>query len=113
MDLGSLRTLALSVNFATHGVDATVTRPAPDDTPIAARVIFLTPETEDYPIGGEFTRRDAARVVALRRSEVPTVPIRTVIQAPELAGGTVKTWRVDGVAKVEADQVRVTVTLVS
>jgi hypothetical protein len=34
VSFGSLRALAFGINQAVHGVPATVTRPAPDNTPI-------------------------------------------------------------------------------
>lgn len=110
MDLGSLRALALDLNLSAHGVDVTVTRPVPDDEPIEARGIWLTPTTEGLPIGSELTRREPRRVLALRRADVPTVPRGTLIVAPEKAGDEdTLEWRVDGFEHYEADHVRVIV----
>ena len=109
MELGSLRTLALDLNMSAHGVDATVTRPAPDDDPITTRAILMTTQTEDAPMGAEFTRRDPIRVLVLRRDEVPTVPLGTVIVAPERLGGEPESWVVDGYDLQQADQHRVIV----
>lgn len=107
MDLGPLRTLALDIQFSTHGVAATVTRPAPDDTPIATTVIWLTPATDDG--GQDLSRREPRRILALKRADVPTVPRKTLITAPAKAGEADTTWRVDQIELVEVDQVRVVV----
>jgi len=109
MDLGSLRALALDLNFSAHGFDVTVTRPAPDDDPIEARGIWLVPVNDAVPIGSDFTRREPIRVLALKRSEVPTVPKGTGIVAPEKAGDDPVGWRVDGLERQEADHNRVIV----
>jgi len=93
MDLGPLRTLALEINLAAHGVSATVTRPAPDDTPVSTTGIWYTqPLDETRPFGTDFQRRDLS-----------TLPRGTTIVAPETIGGTDKTWVVDGLERVEAD----------
>lgn len=109
MDLGPLRALTLQLNLQAHGVDVTVTRPAPDDTPITTRGIWLTTETQDMPIATDFQRRDPRRVMALSRAAVPTVPRGTEIEAPEKAGDALQTWRVDGLDSLQADHVRVVV----
>jgi hypothetical protein len=109
MDLGSLRALALDLNLAAHGVDVTVTRPAPDDTPIATRGIWMTWITEDVPAASDFQRREPRKVMALSRIVVPTVPRGTLIVAPppQGTGSVTQTWRVDGTERVEADHTRV------
>lgn len=106
MDLGSLRALALDVNFSAHGVPAIVTLSRED--PITTRGIWLQPTTEDVPVG-DFTRREPRRVMALRRDEVPSVPRGTLIVAPEISGGPDKAWRADGMDRVDADHHRVIV----
>lgn len=93
MDMGPLRTLALSVNLNVHGVDATVTRPSPDDTPITTRGIWSASLEEAQPFGGDFRKREPRRVMVLPRAAVPTMPTGTVIVAAETPGGEVKTWR--------------------
>lgn len=97
MDLGPLRALALELNFTAHGVAATVTRPAPDNAPIATRGIWVTsPLEEPRAFGTDYARREPRRVFALAKSAVPTLPRGTVIVAAETLGGATKTWRVDG-----------------
>jgi hypothetical protein len=104
--------LVRNINFANQigAVDAVVTRPAPDDTPIDTRVIWITTRSEDVPIGAEFTRREPnQRVMALRRDQVPTVPRGTIVLAPEQRGGPILGWRVDSFELQEVDNHRVRV----
>src|SRR5687768_6519968 len=109
MDFGSLRALVVDLNFEAHGVPATVTRPAPNNTPITMRVIWMTPVTAGGPRAMDFQRNEALRIIALKRSEVPTVPKGTLIDAPPKAGEAAQLWRVDGFDREEADQKRVIV----
>ena len=109
MDLGSLRTLAHDVSFSVHGVDATLTRPFPDEVPVTTKAIWLGPDTDGVPAGSIFQKREARRVVALRRTDVASVPRGSLLEAPEYAGGTVQRWRVDGVHHTTPEQVRVPV----
>lgn len=96
MDLGSVQTLRLDASFSVLGVPATVTRPAPDDTPIATTGIWQSPLEEDAPFGTDLNRREPRRVLALRRDSVPTLPRGTRVLAPEKPGGANKAWSVDG-----------------
>lgn len=105
MDFGALRTLALDVNFSVHGVPATVTVEGLD--PVETRVIWMTPVSEDVPIGADYTRREPIRIAALTRLDVPNVPRGTVIVAPEKGGGEDVSWVVDGHDRQEADHNRV------
>lgn len=107
MDLGSLRTLALELNFSAHGVPATVT--PVDEAEIATRVIWVTPLSELEPAGGEFTRREPIRILAVRRSDVPRLPRGSRVVAPETSGDSDQVWRVDGTDRIEADHHRVLV----
>ena len=107
--LDSLRALVLTKNFAVHGLPATVTRPAPDDVPIATRVIWLTTETTGQPASGDFRRQDPRRIAVLMKAEVPTVPLATRIEAAERPGIPVGRWQVDGYVDMRADQHRVVV----
>jgi hypothetical protein len=109
VDLGPLRTLVRDVSFDTLGVDATVTRPYPDDAAIPTRIVWIRPAAEDAPFGGDIQRRTARRVLALRRDEVPTVPRGTVITAPDPEGGAARQWRVEGPDRVDTATVRVIV----
>lgn len=107
MHFGAVRALVLETNLAVHGFDIVVTRPAPDDTPIETRGIWLTPTTDDMPPSSEAGRREAIRILALSLAAVPTVPKGTRIDAPPKAGDADLVWRVDGLAQREADHVRV------
>ena len=95
--------------FRAFGVPVTVTRPAPEDTPIETEGVWHAPMTDQVPTGLDLTRADPQRVMALRRDAVPTVPRGTVLAAPETIGGPVALWRLDGVARWEIDLVRVPV----
>lgn len=97
--------------LSAFGVPVTVTRPAPNNTPISTTGVWMTPESVDVPIGVEFQRRDQRRVMALPRSAVPTVPHRTVIVAPEKQGGASKTWVVDGTDSEDLELARVLLVL--
>lgn len=103
MDLGPLRTLALSVNLNVHGVDATVTRPSPDNAPIVTRGIWSTPIEDVQPVGADFRRREPRKVLVLPRADVPTLPSGTLIDAPDAIGGPVVAWRFDGFASPAED----------
>lgn len=90
--------------LAAFGVAATVTRPAPDTTPIATTGIWLDEALEEErPYGTDFQRRDPRRLMAIPRADVSTLPRGTLIAAPELAGKVIRTWRVDGLAHVDPE----------
>lgn len=95
--------------FSAFGVPATVTRPAPDDTPIETTVIWISPAMIDGPAGFDLQRADRRRLLALRRDEVPTAPRGTLIDAPERDGDETLKWRVDSMDSVDADQIKVIV----
>jgi hypothetical protein len=116
MDLAPLRARVTQLGFAAHGVPATVTRPLPDDTPISTRGIWVTPGlsrpfTDPLPRDFALQRREPERVIALPRSEVPTLPTGTRVDAPEQLGGAVRAWRVDAIDYVDAAQYRAFVVL--
>ena len=92
-----MRALALDLIASGLGVVATVQRPAPDDTVISTRGIWITaPLEETRPYGTDFQRREPRRVFALPRAAVPTLPRGSTIVAAEYPGGAIKVWRVDG-----------------
>jgi hypothetical protein len=111
--LRAVRALALTINFGVYGVPATVTRPAPDDVPIETTLVWLPLLTEDRPVNSDIHRRDPRRVLALRRTDVSHAPRGTLIAAPELGGATTKTWRVEGIDRMDADHIRLIVGLVA
>jgi hypothetical protein len=104
-DLSAIRDIVLEVNRFAHGLDAVVTRPAPDDTEIETRIIWVTPLTEEMPFNTDLQRHAPRRVMALSFSDVSTLPRGTRIVAAEKAGGTERTWQVDGEERREADVV--------
>lgn len=104
-----LRALALTTNLAVHGLPAIVTRPAPNDAPIPTSVIWLTTDFVDMPQGGEFTRSTPRRVMVLSRTDVPELPLETIVQAPERPGLDPTRWRVTDYAGLRADTHRVLV----
>lgn len=99
----------IGVAVATFGVPATVTRPAPHQTPIPTSAIWVSPTIEDVPPGLDIRRVSDIKVLWLPLADVPTVPRGTLIVAPEEGGATEKTWRVDGHSRREYDGVRVIV----
>ena len=104
------RDLATGIAFSVLGVPATVTRPWPDDTPIATTGIWCTPVGQvALPMDADVRRRDRYRVIALPVSDVPTVPRGTVIEVSERAGEAAQRWRADGIEYAAADHKRVIV----
>ena len=96
MDLSALRALALSLNCSAHGVPATVTRPAPDDTPVDTSVIWMTtPLDEQRPFGTQVQALSPRKVGILPKTGLSSVPRRTAISAPEQQGGVARTWIVE------------------
>lgn len=88
-------------------VPATVTRPAPDATPVPTTGIWLTSLVEVRPFGTDFQRRDPRRVLSVTRDAILThIPRGSTIVAPEQVGWTPKTWRVDGYERVDSDDMR-------
>lgn len=99
--------------LAAFGLLVTVTRPAPDSTPIATTGIWLDEGLdEDRPYGTDFQARDPRRLMAIPRADVATMPRGTTITAPEIAGGATKTWRVDGLDDVDPQFWQVVLMLV-
>ncbi len=106
----------MAVIFDAFGVDAIVTRPAPDDTPIVTTVAWLPPGQVLNPIGLDdqrfqpnFQRRDPLLILALRKDDVPTVPRGTQIVAPALDGDDDETWTIDGLLAQDSEHHKVAV----
>lgn len=101
--------IGMQAMFATMAVDGVLTMPAPNNTPLDIRAIWLTPEAPVQPFGQDLGRVDPKRVLAIQRTAtLPSIPRGSVIVAPETEGGTDKTWRVEGVpSAVTADEIRV------
>jgi hypothetical protein len=93
--------------FDTFGVAATITPVGGSAT--AATIVWLTPATQGFPAGGEFTRKEIVRTAAVRRSDVATLPKGSAIVAPEIEGGTRLGWRVDEFEHGDPEHQRVVV----
>lgn len=93
--------------FAALGVEATVTVPGGD--PVETTVIWLSPMTEEIPMGLDVHKVESVKVMELRKDQVPTAPNDTRIEAPEVAGGEIKTWRVDATVQEDRECRRVVV----
>lgn len=91
------------------GVPATVTRPAPDGTPITTTAVWIDPSMLDVPASEDFQRREPRRLLALPVGAVPTVPRGTIVTAPETLGATSQDWRVDVLVASDLDFHRVLV----
>jgi hypothetical protein len=109
MGLDAAWAIGVTAQFALMGVPATVTRPAPNDTPIETTIIWVDPATIDDPTAARFPRRERVRIAAVRREAVSEAPKGTSIEAAETQGGTPKNWIVDGTERVDTDQLRVKV----
>ncbi len=92
--------------FDAFGVPATVTRPAPDEEPIETTVVWVSAATDDVPSGAELGRKEPRKALSIRRADVPTLPRKTTIEAPESLGGDVKRWRVDSIERDDVDEIR-------
>lgn len=95
--------------FQAFGVPVTVEWPAPDVRRLTTVGVWVPEFTQDAPVGGVYVRREARRVLALRRDVVATVPQRTLVLAPDMAGDDPKGWRVESVEHVDAEHHRVVV----
>lgn len=109
MDIGAVRAVVIDTNFDVHGIDVIVQIGAAD--PVNARGLWLTPLNQDMPTGADSGKRLPNRVMALRRSEIPTMVRGARITAPETWGAPMKVWMVDGAERMEADHHRVHVVL--
>lgn len=107
MDVGALRATVREIQFAVHGVPASITVPGGD--PVETRIIWLTPVPTDAPEGSTFRREEPRRALAIRRDEVPEIPRGTVIEVTEHNQTTPDAWVVDSVDRVEQEHVRVLV----
>lgn len=109
MGFGALRDLVLALNFGAFGLPVTIRFAFPGGDPISTTGIWLTPLTELEPLSSDVGRQHMRRVLALKRSAVPSVPRGTRIEAPALEDGAVQGWIVDGVEREEVEHLRVVV----
>jgi len=108
MPSGSLRALMFTVNLAAHGVPAVITRPAPDETPVTTRGIWLPSLTDEQRVGGDAQAANPRKVFVIPRDTTFTSrpPRGTLISAPDETGTDARLWRVDGLERSESDQWR-------
>ena len=92
-------------------VEATVT--VPGGGSVVTSGIWVTPLSEEMPVGQDFSRREPRRVLALPRSDVPQLPRGSTIVAVEDGGAVLRTWQVDGIDRMEGDCVRAIVVPVN
>lgn len=93
--------------FGAFAVAAVVTPPGGDA--VETTGIWVTPATEDFPPAADVKKREQRRVFSLRRAEISSVPLRTLIEAPDYGSNVVRRWRVDGFDRLESDILRVVV----
>ena len=110
--MGDLR-VPMDSALSAFGVPATVTRPAPDNTPVISTGIWLPPPLDEpRPVGTDFQRRDPRRRLSLPRSAaLAKLPRGTIIVAAERLGDAAQTWRVDELERTEVDEWRVVVAI--
>ena len=101
MDLRPPLTLAMDA----FSVPAVVTLKF--QNPVSTRGIWGTSEADEFEVGGEYQRRAPKRIMAISKTDVPTVPRGTKIVAPEREGGTTKNWEVEEVDRADPDYHRV------
>lgn len=99
----------LALALDAFGLPVTVTRPAPDASPVTTTGVWLAPLLdESLPAGTDLQRREPRRVMAVSRtSELASMKRNSLISAPEELGGTAVLWRVDSLDRVEHDHWRV------
>lgn len=97
----------MSAVMRAFGVPATVTRPGL--APITTTVAWVNDQTDGMPGGMDLQRSEHLKLMAISLSDVPTVPKKTVIVAPEIKGGANKNWQVDSTVGRKFDEVRVLV----
>lgn len=107
MDVGALRASVREIQFAVHGVPAIVT--IPDGDPVETRIIWLTPVPTGIPDGQTFQREEPKRAMAIRRDDVPAVPMGTIIEVTEHNLESPISWSVDSMDRIEPDHFRVLV----
>ena len=103
----ALRALTRSASFTLLGVPATVTPPS--GSPVETRIIWLTPLNDGAPTGAALQRIDPRRGMAIRRDQVPQVPLGTLIAVSEPNRETPALWRVDSTILIEPEHTRVMV----
>lgn len=98
--------------MAAFGVPATVTGPAPGDTPVQTSGFFVSPLETNPPVGNDLFRLEPRRVFVVPRSPVTSADRGTTVIAADFPGGPTRTWVVDGLASdADPEHLRLTVRL--
>ncbi len=96
----------LGAALAAFGLPATVTLPG--EEPVDTTAIWLGPVLVE--VEGVLVQTSGPQaVLALPRTDVPTVPRGTLIEAAEIDGGPVRSWSVEAVHAMTVDEVRLIV----
>ena len=97
MPVGTLRALVVATNVAAHGVAVTVTRPAPDDVPVATTGVWRRTPQESMPVSTDFRRAEPRKILQVpRTASLPTLPRGSIVLAPDETDGVDKTWQIEG-----------------
>jgi hypothetical protein len=88
------------------GVPATVVR---TDRHITTDVVWHPPTQDLAPATGEFRGAATIRILAVSKADVDALPDGTEVSCPEVPGGPVRIWTVDGQLKSDDDHWRVLV----
>lgn len=92
--------------LAVFGLPATVT--VPGEEPVDTTAIWLGPVLVE--VEGVLVQTTGPQaVLALPRSDVPTVPRGTLVEVAETATGAVRSWSVEAVHAMTVDEVRLIV----
>jgi hypothetical protein len=106
---------ALDTIYAHSGVDVTIPFPPFGAAPLSVRALRQDFDPAEVPFGTEITElrtgEDRA-VYCFRRSSVAELPKGTVLEAPEVAGGPVLTWKVESLLRKSPLELTVLVRVV-
>lgn len=111
MDLGALRDSTLTRNLSFQGVLVTITPPF--EEAFTSTGIWRPSRDEDFPEGDDANRLSPRRSMALPRAAVGSLPLGSIIFAPEKPGGTARDWKVDAYEELEDNTLSVKVVPVT
>lgn len=100
---------SLAPAFAAFGVDVIIPQAPPTGSLLTVRAIPLSYRQENVLPGTSIAEPGQRMVLAFQRADLDALPRGTLIEAPEISGGTVYTWRVDSVELINAEEVRLIV----